>query len=300
MSSSDSTLIEQKRNEKNNEDSNNGNTNNWMAFGKNVIYNFITTIFIGLIGANFIFLTSSNEDFLEKILPTEFKKYFPSLIKKGGAGGEKYKEDCNGVKKGFNIGNLEAFGIGSDGGWPYKFRKEGNVGFIQDFINWIVETIYGAFSINRGFLQKWLSFFSKDNDTFLSNDTFQILFAAPLTLLFSPFVLFLGFFASLYSAFSTNTFFGLIWAVIGLFLGYTWILSSSISLVQLIQYLLFFIVLPLVSNLSLVKKILHCNIKTLSIIFGALVCSSAITNLDYVTSTVMIIVYLIMTIKALM
>lgn len=300
MSSPDSSLIEQKRNEKDNEDNNTEKTSNWMAFGINVIQNFITTIFIGLIGANFIFLSSSNEDFLEKILPTEFKRYFPSLIKKGGAGGEKYKEDCNGVKKGFNIGNIEALGIGSVGGWPYKLRKEGTVGFFQDFINWIVETIYGAFSINRGFLQKWLSFFSKDNETFLSNDTFQMLFAAPLTLLLSPFVLFLGFFASFYSAFTTNTFFGLIWAIIGLFLGYTWMLTSSISVVQFIQYLLFFIVLPLVSNLSLVKKILHCNIKTLSILFGALVCSSAIANLDYVTSTVMIIVYLIMTIKALL
>lgn len=298
MSSLDPTPIEQKKNEKDNQDSDNEKTSNWTAFGLNVIQNFITTIFIGLIGANFIFLSSSNEDFLEKILPTGFAKYFPSTVKKGGAGGEKY--NCVGAKKGFTIGNIESLGIGSVGGWPYKLRKDGDVGFIQDFINWIVETIYGSFSINRGFLQKWLSFFSKDNETFLSNDTFQMFLIAPLTLMLSPFVLIIGFFVSFYSAFTTNTFFGLIWAIIGLFLGYTWMLTSSIGLAQFIQYLLLFIILPLVSNLSLVQKIIHCNIKALSILFGALVCSSAISNLDNVTSTVMIIVYLIMTIKALL
>jgi hypothetical protein len=70
-------------------------------------------------------------------------------------------------------------------------------------------------------------------------------------------------------------------------------------MVQFIQYLLFFTIIPLLQNLPMVRKILHCNIKTLGILFGGLVCSSAISNLDYTTSTVMIVVYIIMTIKAL-
>ena len=285
---------------------------NWVGFSISVLQNFIFTLLIGVLGANFIFLTSSNMTFIENILPTKEKSYFPqndknltggskSYFKKGGDGGENYNDNCETGKRGFNFGNLNIFGIGGVGGWPYKYRSPYNetVGFVQDYINWIIDTIYGSFQINRGMLQAWLQFFSKENNTFLSNDTLQILLIAPLTFFGSLLAFPAGFFTSLFSTFNTNTEVGLWWAIVGLFLGYTWVLSSTISFVQFIQYLVFFTIVPLLSNLSKVKKILHCNITTLGMLFGFLVCGSAITNLDYVTSSVMIVVYILMAIKAL-
>ena len=309
-----SSTIEQKKNEKLNESADGTPmTSNWVAFGINVLQNFILTLFIGLLGANFIFLSSSSTDFLETLLPTKNTSYFPTIEKTGGtgagsritrggggAGGENYHGTCNSTdKNSFNIGNLKFLGIGGAGGWPYKYKKDGYVGIIQDYMNWIIYTIYGTFSFNREILQTWIGYFSKENDKILSNDTFQILFVAPITLMASLLVFPAGFFVSLFKSFTTETFFGLIWAIAGLFLGYSWVLSSCISIVQFIQYLIFFMIIPLLTNLTMVKKILHCNIITLGLLFGALVCGSAITSLDYVTSSVMIVVYLIMAIKAL-
>jgi hypothetical protein len=302
--------LNKKKNEKLTESDGTGKTSNWVAFGISVLQNFILTLFIGLLGANFIFLTSSNIGFLDKLLPTDKASYFPTMttamgggrIKKGGGdtGGENYSQSCVNEKKNFSFENLKIFGIGGAGGWPYKYKKNGLVGFGQDFLNWIIETIYGAFSFNRSLLKTWLEFFSKKEDTILSNDTLQILFIAPITLMASLLVFPIGFFVSLFKSFTTqDTYFGLIWAIMGIFLGYTWILSSSISIVQFIQYLLFLIIIPLITNLKMVKNIIHCNIKTLGLLFGALVCGSAISTLDYVTSSVMIVVYLLSVVKAI-
>lgn len=304
------STIEEKKNEKlNNINDDSNKQSNWVNFGINVVYNFILTLCIGILGANFIFLSSSSKTFLETLLPTEEKNYFPptsqlggssSKIKRGGDGGEQYNASCNKTdKKGFNVGNLKFLGIGGTGGWPYKYKKDGEVGIIQDFINWMIYIIYGTFSFNRELLQTWIGYFSKENDTILSNDTFQILIIAPLTLIASLLVFPAGFFVSLFKSFTTEANFGLIWAIVGLFLGYSWLLSVNITIVQFIQYLIFFTIIPLLTNLTMVKKILHCNISTLGLLFGALVCSSAYSHLDNTTAIVMTIVYILMAIKTL-
>ena len=309
MSKINGSPITQKINEINNENSIGEKKSDWFAFGINVLQNFIITLLIGVIGANFIFLTSSDSIFLDKILPTEQSQYFKLLTGgrrgkyKGGSGegGDLY--DDKGGCDSFSIGNLKSFGMDTDfSSWPYKYRTiiGKDVGFVQDFLNWNIDTIYGAFSINRGLFKKWLSFFSKDNKNFLSNDAFQMLLIAPLTLIFAPFVFIIGFCLSIYSSFKTNAELGSMWAIIGLiFPPWTWfILAPNISLIQFIQYLLLLIFIPLISNINKVKTILKCNIKLLGILFGALVCGSAFSSLDNVTAIVMFVVYILMTIKS--
>lgn len=303
--------IKQRKNEKlKEEETETEKKSNWLAFCINVLQNFVMTLFIGVLGANFIFLSSSTTDFLEKILPTKETNYFPTLESqtklfggggkffKGGEGGENYKVDdkCAGIKNATKkTGVLESIGIGLKGGFPYKYKKtEGH-----DFINWMIETIYGSFSINRGWLQTWIGYFTKESDSFLSNDTFQIFLIAPITLMASILSFPLGFFTSLYSSFNTKSTLGLFWAVLGLIIGYNWIMAATISIVMFFQYLIFFMVIPLITNLTMIKKIVHCNVKTLGLLFGALVCSSAIAHLDYVTSSVMIVVYILLAIKTI-
>jgi hypothetical protein len=317
------STIEQRKNEKlNNKNDNVEKQSNWGAFGVNIIYNFILTLLIGILGANVIFLSSSSTAFLETIIPKDSDSYFTEKITKttGGAGagadsqgGEDYtgnkENNCNrAARNGSNI-DFNLFDFKKSGNWPYNLRDPNvnSINYIQKFLNWILETIYGAYSINRGFLQSWLSIFSKKNPGFISNDTFIMLIIAPLTLIAAPLALGFGFFSSLFSSFfigytkNNNDMSkgGWIWAFIGLFLGYTWILTSSISILQFIQYILLFTLLPLLKNFSKIKNILHCNSTTLGLLFGALVCSSAFTHLDDITSIVMTVVYILMTIKTL-
>ena len=307
------STIEEKKNEKLNSENKDDNKSNWVAFAINVIQNFILTLFIGILGANFIFLTSSSSIFLDNVLPSQECNYFPpcnNQSQKGGDGGENYNENCETPKKSFSMKNLQALGIGGSGGWPYKHRSNrdssSSVGFFQDFIDWAIDTIYDTYKFNRGVLKSWLAFFAKPiknnsegANTFMNSDTFQILFIAPLTLMASVLAFPSGFFVSLFSSFfNSESNFGVFWALFGLVFGWTWGLSSTISMVQFIQYLFLFMVLPLLSNLTAVKKILHCNIKTLALLFGALVCGSASVHLDNVTSYVMTGVYIILFIKS--
>jgi len=309
MSTINTSPIEQKINENNRDNAN--DDNNWFGFIKGVLYYFILTLVWGVIGANFIFLTSSDKLFLEKILPTtvsKFTSYFPHLASQkgghakrgGGNGGEYYNdEDCD---KGmnFSMGNLESLGIGNVNGWPYYFRtsEHNNYIFFRDFLNWMIDTIYGSFAFNRKLLQNWLTLFSKKNGNFLSNDIFQMIFVAPFTLMVAPLAGMVGFFVSFYSAFNTNANMGILWAILGLLFGYTWMLSSSISVVQFVQYLLLFLMLPLITNLNKVKNILKCNIKLLSFVFGLFVCVAALESLNMTTSIVMFILFILMTIKS--
>jgi hypothetical protein len=313
------STIEQKKNEINN---NTEQQNNWVNFGVNVVYNFILTLCIGILGANFIFLSSSSNAFLETIIPKNSDSYFTGKIPsaavatedaRNNGGGEKYTgnkdNNCNrAIRNGSTI-DFTLFDFKRTGTWPYTLRDPnvGSINFIQKFINWVIETIYGAYSINRDFLQSWLSIFSKKNPGFISNDVFIMLIIAPLTLIASPLVLPFGFFSSLFSSFfigytknnndiSKN---GWIWAIIGLFLGYTWILTSAISIAQFLQYIIFLTLLPLLKNFSKVKNILHCNVTSLGLLFGTLVCGSAFTHLDNITASVMLVVFILTTIKTL-
>jgi len=347
------STIEQRKNEKLNNNDNVEKQSNWGAFGVNVLYNFILTLFIGILGANVIFLSSSSSAFLEIIIPKNSGSYFtekytnnPVLsdsdiasataakeannqqmyddekaknkkdaeedaIDKGGA--EKYmgnkENNCNRSARNGSNASFNLFDFKKSGNWPYTLRDPnvGPINYIQKFLNWILETMYGAYSINRGFLQSWLSIFSKKNSGFISNDVFIMLIIAPLTLLAAPLVLGFGFFSSLFSSFfigytknnNDMSKSGWIWALIGLFLGYTWIITSTISIVQFIQYILLFTLLPLLKNFTKIKDILHCNITALGLLFGVLVCGSAYAHLDNITASVMLVVFILTTIKQL-
>jgi len=327
-----SSAIDQRKNEKLKEENGKEKKSNWLAFGISVLQNFILTLLIGILGANFIFLSSSTTTFLETIIPKNRESYFKekdmnnpytadnrdasppaATDTRNNGGGEYYigskQNNCNkGDKRSSTIG-INIFDFKKSGTWPYNLRDPnvGPINYIQKFLNWILETMYGAYSINRDFLQSWLSIFSKKNSGFISNDAFIMFIIAPLTLIASPIALVFGFFSSLFSSFFIGYTkdkgdipgYGWIWALIGIFFGYTWVLTSSISIFQFIQYIVFFTILPLLKNFNKIKNILHCNVTTLGLLFGALVCGSALSLLDNTTSIVMAVVYILLAIKTL-
>lgn len=280
--------IDQKINEKSDGNNGDGKQNNWVKFGINVLQNFIMTLVIGLIGANFIYLSTADNDILEKILPTKLSSYFPSMAsQRGGA------YTCSNQRTPLHGIGLEKFKFKF--GWPYNLKSSIG-GLLQSFKNWFAETVAGSYIINRGLLRSWVNLFApgEEGDNLFSNEPFQILFVAPLTLLAFPLALFFGFFSTLYSAFNASW----IWTLAGMIFAYTWLIGTGISIVQMIQYFVLLLIFPLLSDLTTIKKILQCNTHILGILFGALVISSAFSNLDNTTSIVMFVAYLLYVIKS--
>jgi len=295
MSDQDTAAIEQKKTEstENGEDT----PNNWGAFGAATINNIIITLVFGFIGANFIFFTTSTQ--LDKFFPVnKIPDYFPQFAegKRGGQKGNNYtcfKKDS----KGFNLDGLKSLGIGEPGGWPYSMRQKETFdqGIFQSFKNWFADSIADTFIMSRKVLRKWLSFFTPDKK-FLSNQTFQMFLVAPLSLFFGKFAaMATGFFGYIYNSFADSW----IWALIGLFFGYTLFFAFMVMVVHLFKFLGTFLLLPIFANFGLLGEIFKCNSNALAMLFGALMVSSASTTLNSTISTAMMVVYVLLLIKTI-
>jgi hypothetical protein len=223
-------------------------------------------------------------------MPTDENRYFPPM---SGGG-----ESCSNNKEySTNWTNLNKIGIGKNGGFPYSMYKEGIFnGLFQRFKNWLAKSTADAYITDRGLLQKWLSLFSPDKESknIFANETFQMFIMSPLMFLVFPLVIIFIFFSSWFSLFKQ----GWIFALVGVFLIYSWVINASVSIVQSMQYLLTFIFLPILADFKRIKKIIGCNAKALSLFFGLLVCSSAFSFLDNTVSITMFVVYLGMVIKS--
>jgi len=298
MSKTDLSPIEEKK--KNLDNSTNKETNKWLQFGISIIMNLLIVSFIGIIGANFIYMTTATNKIydgevtlLEKLLPTEESHYFPPTgAMRGGS-------SCSStVDPSPNWTNLNNIGIGKNGGWPYSMYKEGTLfnGITQNFKNWFAESVADSYMTNRGLLQKWLALFAPvevDKNIF-SNETFQIFIMAPLMLLIFPLLIFFIYFSTWFSAFKS----GWVFTLFGMFFIYSWVTTSTVSFIQCMQYLLTFLCLPIFVDYKRIKKIINCNIKSLSLFFGLLICGSAVSYLDNTVAITMFVVYLIMVIKS--
>jgi hypothetical protein len=308
MVNTELTLIEEKKkNLKDGNSNGDSNTNNWLNFGLWIIFSLLIVLGVGVIGANLIYMTTAKNKFydvakvtlLEKLLPTEEAQYFPQ---KGGAikgGAMKGGAMCSSsVDPAPNWSNLNNIGIGKSGGWPYSMYKEGRLnGVFQGFKNWFAESVADSYITSRSLLQKWLNLFAPvevDKNIF-SNETFQIFFLAPLMLLIFPLVVIFIYFSNWVSAFKTSW----IYTIFGMIFVYSWFTTFFVVIIQAMQYLLTLLFLPLFADYKRIKKIINCNITSLSLLFGLLMCISAFQNLDTTIAITMLIVYLMMVVKTL-
>jgi len=302
--SSAPTPIEQKKND-NSDDSGTSTNNEWGSFGIAVVRNFIMTLVIGLLGANFIFYSTLPMKELSTFFPGPGSGSYSPVPGPVQSGGEfSCPAKGRGPKMpGMNLNAMRSLGIGTTGGWPYNLYENGveeNISF-GSFKNWFSETVEGSYSSNRSYLAKWISLFSpQGGKNMLSNNVFQILVVAPMTLLAGGqgIVLIAGFLSTLFSAFTANSW-GWQWALIGLFLAYTWLTSFGVAIAQYMQFMATFLFLPAFSNMSSLKRILACNSPMLGWLFGAFVVASASTTLDSTVSMTMLVVYLVLALKAM-
>ena len=90
---------------------------------------------------------------------------------------------------------------------------------------------------------------------------------------------------------------GFWWSLVGLFLMYSFVVNSCISIVQIFQYIYIFLLFPMVSNSTESKKNIKSMQMSLSLLFGLLVCISAFLALNSYISITMSVMYVCWIIK---
>ena len=283
----------------------------WGGFFMSVLRYTVMLALFALVGANFIFFTSSDK--LEMFFPTDPSKYYADdLVKASGSmkGGRRQRGGAytcfsSGEKgKGLNMSALSSLGLGKKFvGWPYSLHKNNETGFSLDSLkNWFATTIGNAYMAEREMLQSFFKFFAPakpgEDSNMFANQSFQMLFANLLIQIVAIISFLIGMGMVGYQAF-VNKFWGWQWGLIGLFVGYTWMMMFTTPIVQTVQLVLTLLFLPLLVDRGMVGKIIHCNQTMLSMLFGLLVVGAGLQYLDYTTSTVMMIAYLLLVIKNL-
>ena len=267
--------IQDKVFEKENNDTKKGESNNWYKFFLYCVLFFVVSLFIMVLGSNFIFISNTDDSIINKLLPTNINYYFKPEQQDGGAG-----YSC-GMKGKFNFSN-----------WPYSMRKSNanTKGILQSFKNWFANTTAQTFIMNRDLIKQWVELFSSINNVFL------IFLISIITIAMAPLVYIGSLGTALFNAFKTDW----RWGLVSFFLIFLWPFIIGISLVQLLQYIFLFLIIPAITDLDVLKDIMKCNINTFFIFFGGLVSLASFLTLNNTISIVYTCIYLLMNIISLL
>jgi hypothetical protein len=291
------TPIEEKRNEVVS-----NNKNQWLPFFMSIITIILILCIIGILGSNIIFLTTSAASpIIHKFMPTNKEDYIPDL-KTSMSGGGGCDDSNNEYGSLWTSSGKETENSVS---WPYSMYKITlPSGFFaknfQKFKNWFAESIANSYITDRILFKKGLEFFSPKmvngkNKNMLSNQTFQMFMLSPIMFLMMPLFGIIIYLVSWVNAFQT----GLLFTLLGIFpLWYSWIMTSTVSLIQFFQFFFTLTIFPIISNFTKVKQIMFCNRTALLRLFGLFICSSAFSKLDNSIAIPMFVVYLITIIKS--
>ena len=265
--------IQDKVFEKENNDTKKGESNNWTQFFIYCVLFFVVSLFIIVLGSNFIFISNTDDSIINKLLPTNINYYFKPEQQDGGG------YSC-GMKSKFSFSN-----------WPYSMRKSSTntKGILQSFKNWFANTTAETFIMNRDITKKWVELFSPINNAFL------IFLIAIITIAMAPLVYIGSLGAGLFNAFKTDW----RWGLVSFFLIFLWPFIISISFVQLLQYIFLFLLMPAITDLSVLKDIMKCNINTFFIFFGGLVSIASLLSLNNTITIVYTSIYLLMNLISL-
>jgi hypothetical protein len=182
--------------------------------------------------------------------------------------------------------------------FPYNFinpqavTKEQleKLSFIQRATNWFARTCAGCFKSNRALIKAWLNNFTPHNDNPLSNNTFQILIAAPFTVLISFVGGITGFFTSIGAAAAAD----MKITVWGGFLLYAWGLCFGLGFIIFLRLVGTLLLYCMSENWKEISNIMACNVKTMVVLFGFFACGSAYDTLDPTIAGIMGVVYLML------
>ena len=208
---------------------------------------------------------------------------------------------------------LNKIGIPPSGGWPYSMRKGNNDGLgIQGIKDWWALSSADTYCQSRHFIKMILGWGAGLNEALGGSDGFLMFMGVVIMLVVTalttfpapflsviPIVIFL---LALFHCFARAIESADHWySKIGIFLLSIWpsiIVSMGISFMQVIQYFLTFLVLPLIASPNLIREMLACNQETLALLFGGLCVGSAGTFLDGTMASTMLVVWIILLIRS--
>lgn len=294
------SAIDQKSSKNNGDSTSDEKQSDWIGFVISIISNFLLILLFIIIGSNFIFFTYY--DSLDLIFPFSRKVYFPGSKQSGGGnkqrgGGTSYNCPKSDTKK-FKMPSLEMLkSLGYDGkmsGWPYTMYNNQEEGFSWNgFKNWFALTEGESFMLYRQFMQNM--FKGGDNNLFQKVPQPLLYILACLIFALGFFVVFMGFITTIWKSF-TCVKYAWAYSLIGC-LAYTGTMCFANGFLQYLSFMWNMLVVPLFIDHNVVRQICSCNMWWLSLLFGAMAVGSGIRYLDYTTSSVMMVAWIILTIK---
>ena len=306
----------------------NDKQNDWSKFGLDILKSFITVFVFGILGANFVYLTRIDLDYMfptdpsqrpytdkSKIgnnLPPIFSKDNKSIMNKTKILPNMTGSSADNSACGMPIDISDSpmlknkyFKGSFDYGFPYNFESNNNntVGSILG--NWFSNKVKYSHIWLRTVEKTLISFMSSLCDTSaLSSSSSSSSSSDVLPFLLGPFIICLillitslWFIPSMFSAFIKEDFtnpFGLWISLFGLFFGWTWMVAMCTSIIQIFTSMFTFILIPLLMGRDNILKIIgkDTNISLLQLLFYTFIMKDAYNNLNLSYSVPFIIIFL--------
>jgi hypothetical protein len=311
-------------NENENETTDSSQDNDWFAFLKSIILSFITILIIGLLGANYVYLSRIN---LDMFFPTDVDERPYTNKNKNG---NKLPEICLNKKidesmKGGRKGRKNIMKGGSSGGcgnpinmcdskimdnayfkgmfdygFPYSSErhvKEEDETFGNIITNW--------FSNKVKYSNVWLRSVVKSVILFTSS---FCEFTPEKAKDIIPFIIgpiVIGLLLSLSSIWYIPSLVSMFWnenqewkgfaiSIIGLFFGWSWFVPMGTAFVQMFGLMFKLILMPLMMNMNKLLEIMGSDFNSwyLKCLFFIMLITSAFKNLNIIIAIVMTIVFL--------
>jgi hypothetical protein len=287
--------------------------NNWGGFLSASVSALITVLLIGLLGANFVYLTRINKDLFFPTDPTQ-RPYtdknkqgnkLPPMFGKSTETGNINQSgggDVGGcgipidIKKSKLFDNKYFRGT-FEYGFPYSMESEAET-FGGVISNWFSNKVKYSYiwlrTVEKSIITFFESFCAMTPES--ANDIVPFILG-PIVIQLIFLITSIWYLPSLVSVFwneDPNNKYGIWISILGLFLGWTWAVPMMTSFVQIFSTMFKFVLLPVMMNS---KDIINIMGKTfnawwLKTIFFAMVSAAAFKNLDLIIAIIMLIVFI--------
>ena len=296
-----------------NKDTTTEKKNNFGKFIGGVIQAFIAMILIGLLGANFVYLTRINTDlffptdptqrpYTDKnkkgnLLPPLFGKNAGDIVTvmKGGKGPGGCGESID-ITKSSLLQNKYFRGT-FDYGFPYSMDNGADTfgGVISSwFSNKVKYSYIWLRTVEKSIISFFESFCAMSSDS--AKDIVPFILG-PIIIQVIFLITSLWYLPALVSVFwneDTNNKYGIWISILGLFLGWTWFVPLMTTFVQIFSTIYKFVLLPVMMNSGDIINIMgkSFNAWWLKLIFFSMVIAAAFKNLDLIIAIIMLIVFI--------
>lgn len=268
--------------------------NDWITFAGSVVHAFIQILIIGLLGANFVYLTRIDLDLYFPSEPNEVPYSPLSSSKKKSSARSKCGIPIDFTEsKLFDYENKYISGMFIHG-FPYSMESNGDTfgGFLS---NWFVNKVKYSYVWLRTVIKAIIEF--TGSTCAMSPDSMKSIvpfIVGPLAIGLILVITFLWWIPTIISVFfNEDQNWGMLLSFVGLFFGWTWFIPIILALIQIIGVMFSFILFPPMLNGKKIMEIMgeSFNSYYLTLLFLILVAVSAFANLNIIIAVVMTVVF---------